>query len=125
MTELGVHVEQSSRVLGQLIDRTSQIARIIDAVRDLSAESKMVALNAAIVASRAGVAGTGFAVVAGEIRALAERSQRATAQVQDILEEVQRAASETTAVSEESRRRAEGGFRWRRRRARPSSNCPR
>src|SRR5205085_2494342 len=93
LSELGLQVEQSSRVLGHLVDRTSQVARIIDAVRDLSSESKMVALNAAIVASRAGVVGTGFAVVAGEIRALAERSQRATADVQDILEEIQRAAS--------------------------------
>jgi len=110
MGELGVHVEQSSRVLAQLVDRTSQVARIIDAVRDLSSESKMVALNAAIVASRAGVAGTGFSVVANEIRALAERSQRATAEVQDILEEIQRAASETTAVADESRRRAGEGL---------------
>jgi methyl-accepting chemotaxis protein len=110
MTELGQQVEQTSRVLGQLVDRTSQIARIIDAVRDLSSESKMVALNAAIVASRAGTAGSGFAVVANEIRALAERSQRATAEVQGILEEIQRAASATTTVADESRRRAEGGL---------------
>ena len=110
VSELGLQVEQSSRVLGQaLVHRTSQVARIIEAVRDLSSESKMVALNAAIVASRAGVAGTGFAVVAGDIRALAERSQRATGEVQEILEEIERAASETSAVAEESRRRAEGG----------------
>jgi methyl-accepting chemotaxis protein len=110
MTELGQQVEQTSRVLAQLVDRTLQIARIIDAVRDLSSESKMVALNAAIVASRSGSAGTGFAVVATEIRALAERSQRATAEVQGILEEIQRAASATTTVADESRRRAEGGL---------------
>jgi methyl-accepting chemotaxis protein len=110
MSELGQQVEQTSRVLAELVDRTSHIARIIDAVRDLSAQSKMVALNAAIVASRAGTAGTGFAVVATEIRALADRSQRATAEVQNILEEIQRAASATTTVADESRRRAEGGL---------------
>lgn len=109
MSELGRQVEQSSRVLTHLVDRTSQVARIIDAVRDLSSESKMVALNAAIVATRAGVAGTGFAVVAGEIRALAERSQRATGEVQQILEEIQRAAQATTEVADEGRRRAQGG----------------
>ena len=111
VSELGLQVEQSWRVLGQLVDRTSQVARIIEAVRDLSSESKMVALNTAMSSTRpiAGVAGTGSGGIEGGIRALAERSQRATGEVQEILEEMPRAASETSAVAEESRRRAEGG----------------
>ncbi|TMB07454.1 MAG: methyl-accepting chemotaxis protein [Deltaproteobacteria bacterium] len=109
VSELGEQIDANTRMLHDLVERTRHVGRIIDAVRDLSAESKMLALNAAIVSSRSGTAGTGFAVIAHEVRALADRSQHSTAQVQEILAEILRAIEQATAVVEEGRRRADAG----------------
>jgi len=109
VNDLGEQIDANTRTLQDLVERTRHVGRIIDAVRDLSAESKMLALNAAIVSSRSGAAGTGFTVIAHEVRALAERSQHSTAQVQEILAEILRGIEGATAVVEEGRRRAEAG----------------
>ena len=109
VSELGEQIDANTRTLQDLVERTRHVGRIIDAVRDLSAESKMLALNAAIVSSKSGTAGTGFTVIAHEVRALADRSQHSTAQVQEILAEILRGIEQATAVVEEGRRRAEAG----------------
>jgi len=109
VSELGEQIDANTQMLQDLVERTRHVGRIIDAVRDLSAESKMLALNAAIVSSKSGVAGTGFNVIAHEVRALADRSQHSTAQVQEILAQILRAIEQATAVVEQGRRRAEAG----------------
>jgi methyl-accepting chemotaxis protein len=109
VSELGEQIDANTQMLNDLVERTRHVGRIIDAVRDLSAESKMLALNAAIVSSRSGTAGTGFAVIAHEVRALADRSQHSTAQVQEILAQILHAIEQATAVVEEGRRRADAG----------------
>ncbi len=109
VSELGEQIDANTRTLQDLVERTRHVGRIIDAVRDLSAESKMLALNAAIVASKSGASGTGFTVIAHEVRALAERSQYSTSQVQEILAQILRGIEEATAVVEEGRRRADAG----------------
>ncbi len=70
---------------GAVVDAVKQIGDITAVVKDLADQSNLLALNAALEASRAGPAGTGFAVVAREIRSLADRSLRATQQVRDVL----------------------------------------
>jgi ABC-type uncharacterized transport system substrate-binding protein len=109
VSELGEQIDANTRMLQDLVERTRHVGRIIDAVRDLSAESKMLALNAAIVASKSGALGTGFTVIAHEVRALAERSQYSTSQVQEILAQILRGIEDATAVVEEGRRRADAG----------------
>lgn len=86
----------------ELAERTRRVGQIINAVEDFAAQSKILALNAAIEAAGAGEAGVGFAVVAREIRTLAERSRQDTAQVRAILQEVlkgARAAAEATELA--------------------------
>ena len=109
VSELGEQIDANTRMLHDLVERTRHVGRIIDAVRDLAAESKMLALNAAIVSSKSGAAATGFTVIAHEVRALADRSQHSTAQVQEILAQILRAIEQATAVVEEGHRRADAG----------------
>jgi methyl-accepting chemotaxis protein len=90
-------------------EQTQQIGEIIATVNDIADQSNLLALNAAIEAARAGEAGKGFAIVAGEVRGLAEQSRQATSQVKDILGEIQKAANTAVMVTEEGTKRAESG----------------
>ena len=93
----------------ELSDRTVQIAGIIATVKDLAEQSNVLALNAAIEAAKVGEAGQGFAVVAEEMRRLAEQSRRATDEVRAMLVELQRATRKvvaTTGVGSEQARAA-------------------
>jgi methyl-accepting chemotaxis protein len=75
----------------ELSERTVQLGTIIATVKDLAEQSNVLALNAAIEAAKVGDAGMGFAVVAEEMRRLAEQSRRATDEVRGLLVELQRA----------------------------------
>ena len=76
-----------------LADQAQAIGDITSLVDDIAEQTNLLALNAAIEASRAGEHGRGFAVVASEVKALAEQSKRATAQVREILGEIQKATN--------------------------------
>jgi methyl-accepting chemotaxis protein len=92
-----------------LSQQTQQIGDIISSVNEIAEQSKLLALNAAIEAARAGEQGRGFGVVATEIRALAEQSKQATANVRKILMDIQKATQTAVFVSDEGNRRAEEG----------------
>ncbi len=95
-------------ILG-LAEQTQAIGTITTTVSELADQSNMLALNAAIEAARAGEQGKSFAVVAQQVRELAERSKNATAQVQDILNEIQRATNTAVMVTEEGTKGVEAG----------------
>jgi len=92
-----------------LNEKTQAISSIIDAVNDIAEQSKMLAFNAAIEASKAGESGKGFAVVASEIRNLAERSQEETKNVHDILDDIQKAANSAVMIAEKGSNEADEG----------------
>ena len=93
-----------------LLERTDQINAIIEVVNDLAEQSNVLAVNAGIEAARAGEHGRGFAIVAREVRSLAERSKESTAEVRSILQDIRLAGRDSARVIDEGSRRADRGM---------------
>lgn len=94
-------VESTAENILMLAEQAQAISEIIATVNDIAEQTNLLALNAAIEASRAGEHGKGFTVVAGEVKALADQSKKATAQVRQILGEIQKATNTAVLSTEE------------------------
>jgi PAS domain S-box-containing protein len=101
LTTVREQVESTAETILALAEQAQAIGEIIATVNDIAEQSNLLALNAAIEASRAGEHGRGFVVVAGEVKALADQSKRATAQVRQILGEIQKATNSAVLSTEE------------------------
>ncbi|WP_110955028.1 methyl-accepting chemotaxis protein [Anaerosinus massiliensis] len=89
MIELENTVNESAKVVTHLGERSKEIGQIVNTISGIAGQTNLLALNAAIEAARAGEQGRGFAVVAEEVRKLAEQSQIAAKQIEDLIREIQ------------------------------------
>ena len=102
-------VLRTAETIGQLEQQCSQIGGVISVIRGIAEQTNLLALNAAIEAARAGEQGRGFAVVADEVRSLANRTQGATVEIQQMIEQLQSGArASVTAMSAASHEAQEG-----------------
>ncbi|MCD4699957.1 MAG: CZB domain-containing protein, partial [Phycisphaerae bacterium] len=109
MAEIKSKVDLSSHKVIVMGERSGQIGAIVETINDIASQTNLLALNAAIEAARAGEHGKGFAVVADEVRKLAERTVSATREISDLVNEVQDSVSEAVAVMEESANEVDTG----------------
>jgi methyl-accepting chemotaxis protein len=109
MDRIAQRVNDTSRTVESLGERSDQIGAIVGTIEDIADQTNLLALNAAIEAARAGEQGRGFAVVADEVRALAERTTRATREISEMIRAIQAETRGAVSAMEEGVREVQHG----------------
>jgi methyl-accepting chemotaxis protein len=111
MQRIRGEVQGISKKVKSLADRSLEISEIVNTIEDISSQTNLLALNAAIEAAGAGEAGLRFAVVAEEVRKLAERSGKAAKDIVALIKSVQTETQQAVVAMEEGTREVEAGYR--------------
>ena len=109
MNQIAEKVQESAKTVENLGTRSDQIGAIVGTIEDIADQTNLLALNAAIEAARAGEQGRGFAVVADEVRALAERTTKATKEISEMIKAIQNETKSAVIVMEQGVRQVEAG----------------
>lgn len=102
ISDLSKDISASAQAVNQVEESVESIGSVVGTIQGISEQTNLLALNAAIEAARAGEAGRGFAVVADEVRNLAQRTQGATVEIQDMITQLQSSASSAVELMEKS-----------------------
>jgi methyl-accepting chemotaxis protein len=104
-------VEKSNKIIKSLFERSVEIGSILDIISGIADQTNLLALNAAIEAARAGEHGKGFAVVADEVRKLAEQSQSSAKQITELIKGIQNDTNNSVQIMEKVTEDVEDGMK--------------
>ncbi|NBA94097.1 HAMP domain-containing protein [Pseudomonas sp. R5(2019)] len=100
---LAAEVGHSTDAMNQLKQESGKIGSVLDVIKSVAEQTNLLALNAAIEAARAGEAGRGFAVVADEVRSLAQRTQKSTEEIEELIAGLQHGTQQVASAMDSSR----------------------